>query len=336
MRPELADIARKQRGVFRRRQALAHYTAPEVEHRLRAGLWVVVRHGVYATAETYMAAAADPRAAHLLAAAARRLVISGDTVLSHESAALFHRVDLLNAAPSEPRLTRHRPDGVGGMTAHGLYVAAVPKVHRVPGLPVTTAARMVADCGRSLGREAAFVVVESALHLGLDRLAVLDVLDDCSGWPGSAQARDLVMLANPWSESALESRARLWFLQQGLRQPGQQRVVQRTDGGFVARVDFVWEEFRTVCETDGQMKYAGDDGRERRGPLWQEKLREDRLRDLGLEVVRGYWSDGEDGGAALAARLRRAFARGLRAVDEPAYRVLPPERPWHLPLADAV
>lgn len=335
MRPELAVIATKQRGVFRRRQALAHYTAPEVDQRLRAGLWVVVRHGVYATAATYIAAADDPRAAHLLAAAARRLVMAGDTVLSHESAALFHWMDLLAAAPSEPRLTRHRPDGVGGMTAHGLYVAAVPKVHRVPGLPVTTAARTVSDCGRSLGREAAFVVVESALHLGLDRLAVLDVLEYCSGWPGSAQARDLVMLANPWSESALESRARLWFLQQGLPQPRQQRVVLRSDGGFVARVDFVWEEFRTVCETDGQKKYAGDDGTERRGPLWLEKLREDRLRDMGLEVVRGYWSDGDDGGAALAERLRRAFVRGLRAVEEPAYRFGPPEPPRHRPLSDA-
>ncbi|GAC1441266.1 MAG: hypothetical protein NVSMB55_08560 [Mycobacteriales bacterium] len=325
VRPELSQIMRSQRGVFRRSQALEHYTRSEVEHRMRAGTWVTVRHGVYTTAAIRTATATDERRAHLLAAAARQVALSGDTILSHQSAALFHRLELLRPA-AEPQLTLHRPEGAGRLTAHGLYVAPVPDAHRIAGLPVTTAARTVADCARTLDREAAVVTAESALRLGLDRLAVLDVLDSCAGWPGSAEARDVMMFASPWSESALESRARCWFAAQQLPQPQQQRIVRRVGGGFVARVDFVWEHWHTVCELDGRRKY--DDPR----ALWEEKLREDVLRDLGLEVVRGYWTDGDDVGAALAERLRRAFRRGRRS-EEPAYRLLAPQPPRHLPLA---
>jgi len=42
--------------------------------------------------------------------------------------------------------------------------------------------------------------------------------------------------------------------------------------------------------------------------LWQEKRREDRLRALGLEVVRIVWADLYRP-EALAARVRQAFAR---------------------------
>jgi len=43
-----------------------------------------------------------------------------------------------------------------------------------------------------------------------------------------------------------------------------------------------------VVEFDGAVKYAGADGR---AALVAEKLREDRLRALGYEVVRIVWSD---------------------------------------------
>jgi hypothetical protein len=329
--PTLAQLMSRQRGVFTRAQALAcSYDDAAIKRLRRSGEWVALRHGIYTTGARKQAAEADPRRNHLLHAAAARLAFSGDTVLSHGSAAVWHRLPI--RVPSEPELTRHRPDGGGRMTAHGLYVAAVPTEHRVAGLPVTMAGRTVADCARALPTDDGFVLIESALRLGLERLSLLDVLAFCAGWPNAADARDLVIFASRWSESPLESRARLWFQRQGLPQPQQQRVVLRAEGGFVARVDFLWEQYRTVCEVDGRMKY--DDAAAE--PLWREKLREDELRDLGLEVVRGYWSDGDDLGERLAGRLRRAFARGLRAGEEPAYRIIAPPEPAHRPLAVAV
>jgi hypothetical protein len=86
------------------------------------------------------------------------------------------------------------------------------------------------------------------------------------------------------------------------------------DGACVAVSDFGWKEFRTVGEFDGAEKY----GRlllpgERAGDkVFQEKQREDLIRDTGLQVVRWTWGD-LDQPKNLADRIRRALDRGLRS-----------------------
>jgi very-short-patch-repair endonuclease len=80
----------------------------------------------------------------------------------------------------------------------------------------------------------------------------------------------------------------------------QARIVD--PAGFVARVDFLWRAQRTVGEADGRGGY--DD----RHALWAEKRREDRLREMGLEVVRWGWGDLSQPWVT-ARRIREAFAR---------------------------
>ena len=82
--------------------------------------------------------------------------------------------------------------------------------------------------------------------------------------------------------------------------------------GSNAIVDFLLDDAPVVIEFDGRVKYGrGADeldpfGRRRSGQevLWQEKRREDRLRELGYEVVRVVWSELDSpagaGGAAPA------------------------------------
>jgi hypothetical protein len=338
MKPELAVVARKQRGVFWRRQAVAAgYSEVEIDRLLRRRTWTKVRYGIYTALAYDEKRARSDREMHLLAAAARLLAVGGDIVLSHQSAAVCHGIELLDAWPKEPTVTLCRgPDRVAG---HGYAVAPVPSSHRIG--KVTSPARTVVDCARTLSIPAGFVTAESAVRAGLDPLAIAAVLDDCAGWPGIVQARELFAFADGFSETALESLERLWCRDNGLPVAHQQRSVRTRKGSFVAEVDFVWDEYRTVLETDGRKKYdsaAGADkdaAREEKGVLWREKLREDQLRDCGLEVVRGYWSDGEDGGAALAERLRRAFARGLGATADREYVLGPPLRPVFRPLAEA-
>ena len=296
MKPKLAAVAKKQRGVFRRSQAIAAgHSAVEIDKLLRQGVWTQVERGIY-TARPYdeKQVRAD-RSMHLVAAAARMLALSGDLLLSHESAAVFYEIALLEAWPKNPTLTLCR--GTDRRTARGYAIAPVPGHHRNGS--VTSAARTVVDCARTLDVRAGFVTIESALWAGLDRADIEVVLADCSGWPGIVRARDLVAFADEHSETPLESLARLWCRDNGLPPAQQQRSVRTLQGGLFAEVDFVWDEYRTVLETDGRKKYEDDaaGASAEKGVVWQEKLREDRLRDHGLEVVRGYWSDGEDGGA---------------------------------------
>lgn len=64
-----------------------------------------------------------------------------------------------------------------------------------------------------------------------------------------------------------------------------QQAVIRSDGRFVARVDFLWEEAKLVVEVDGMAKY------QEAGALRDEKRRQNELVALGYTVLRFTWSD---------------------------------------------
>lgn len=135
-------------------------------------------------------------------------------------------------------------------------------------------------------------MADAALRANVPREDVREVLETCRRWPGVQQADEVVAMADRRIESALESLARLWCLDAGLPAPDLQvRICRIADGVFVGRVDLAWLARRTVCELDGKLKYVvaePDSGRTRPDEvLWRERRREDDLRALGLEVVRG-------------------------------------------------
>jgi hypothetical protein len=88
----------------------------------------------------------------------------------------------------------------------------------------------------------------------------------------------------------------------------------REYGRFVARVDFYWEDFGVVGESDGNLKYE-------RGAraIVEEKARHKELEELGLVVVRWGWADLFPFDK-VARRLRAAYVRGLPVGS--------PERRW--------
>lgn len=320
----LASLAATQGGVVttaQLRHGLAHDRAA-LRRAVRSGAWFAVQRGAYAPGPP----PADPVARHVLACAARLLLSPQDLVVSHRSAALMDGVRMLDRWDGAPELTLVRPPGTPPRHVRGVLAAGVPADQRETrgGLARTTRPRTVADLARTLPRPAAVVVADAALRDGVDRLDVLAVLATCRRWPGVQDAVDALVFADRRAESALESLARVWFSEAGLPAPALQiRLCTAADGAFVARADFFWPQHRTVCEVDGRVKYEQPDGTTpERSALWHEKRREDALRDLGLEVVRGYWSDGRDGGLGLVDRVRRAFARAALRRDEPAYGVL--------------
>jgi hypothetical protein len=94
--------------------------------------------------------------------------------------------------------------------------------------------------------------------------------------------------------------------------PTPQLEVVDARGCFVGRSDFGWIEERTLGEFDGRQKYGRLLLKPSRSPedaLFEEKRREDRLRDQGWEVVRWIWAELFQP-AGLIDRLNRAFARG--------------------------
>ena len=300
MHEQLCALAAAQGGVVTTAQALAHHSRSDVRRLLRTGAWCQVRRGVYA--QTRVLCESPP---HLLAAAGLVLVSSGDVVLSHASAAALHRLPHVDP-PVAPTLTLVRSVGTPARQPDGHHAAAVPPTERMRllGLPLTTPARTVADLLRASADHAdAVAVADAALRHGIPREQIAAVLAGCVRWPGVRRASEALAAADPRAESPLESRCRVWFLRQGLPEATPQVRVLGARGQVVARVDFLFRAQRTVCEADGRSKY------DEPAALWREKKREDALRELGLEVVRATWADGEDDGRALAERLRRAFTR---------------------------
>lgn len=124
-------------------------------------------------------------------------------------------------------------------------------------------------------------------------------------------AHQVAAFPDPGAESVGESRSRILIDRVGLPRPQLQFPVRTRHGDVIARSDFGWPEFRTVDEFDGKEKYSRGlpRGRSEADAVFAEKVREDRIRDLGWQVVRWTWAELDDP-LALADRIRRALARG--------------------------
>jgi hypothetical protein len=132
-------------------------------------------------------------------------------------------------------------------------------------------------------------------------------------WPGVRAARRVVEFLDVRSESAGESVSRVRLMEEGLPTPEPQFEIFGPDGGLIARVDFHWRDQKTVGEFDGKLKYGQllRPAERVEDVIFKEKLREDAVRDLGLQVVRWIWDDLYRPGI-LRERVLRAFARGSR------------------------
>jgi hypothetical protein len=86
--------------------------------------------------------------------------------------------------------------------------------------------------------------------------------------------------------------------------------VRRHDGALLGRCDFGWRSDRLLGEFDGRVKYGRllRPGQNAGDVLFEEKRREDALRDEGWGMVRWVWGDLDDR-ATFAGRLRERLRR---------------------------
>lgn len=115
---------------------------------------------------------------------------------------------------------------------------------------------------------------------------------------GAHRVERVLAMADGRSESPGETQLRLALRSLGVATTPQAEFFDAR--GFVGRVDLHDEANATVYEFDGLEKYAAATGRQ---ALAAEKRREDRLRALGLRVVRVTWDDLCPGRIAELARV---------------------------------
>jgi hypothetical protein len=285
------------------------YDARDVRRLRQRGDLVQLRRGAYAR-EQARERSVDQAHRDLIRATIPQL--RDDAVVSHASAAVLHGLPVCSKAIDRVHVTRN---GSGGGKRRSLvHVHASPlgggDVTSIGGIPVTSLARTVLDLCRTLPFEQAVAAGDHALRLGLLATALEEAMTLLEGWPGTRQARRAIAFLDGRSESAGESVSRVRIHEAGLPAPVPQREIYGPDGRLVARVDFCWEEQRTVGEFDGKIKYGRllKPGQSIEDVLFDEKRREDALRDLGWQIVRWLWADLYRQGV-IRDRILRAFAR---------------------------
>ncbi|WP_410787951.1 type IV toxin-antitoxin system AbiEi family antitoxin domain-containing protein [Kribbella sp. C-35] len=313
MNERLRLIAARQGGVFGRRQALASgCTHEQIVGRLRDGSWEQIRRGQYAEKIDLTALPPWERARwrHLRQVhAVMNAMRPGSVALSHQSALVLHGMPIWGLDLSRVHVTRMDGQSGGHVAGvqHHLGVLTAADLTVVDGRLVTSLARAALESACTTSFEVGVVGFDAALrtgHLGEDE--VLRLQSASTFWPGSVSARKALRFGNGLSESVGESRLRVLMYEHGMPEPRlQTEFYDRL--GLVARVDFDFDGYDTVVEFDGALKYGGGSPE----VLVREKRREDRLRALGLTVVRTDWSD-FDHPAVLAAGLLQTLNRHRR------------------------
>ena len=306
-----------------------------------AGHLVRVRRGVYATKTAMRWAGTDDRRAHVLRVFAARATVGRAAVASFHSAALLHGLPLLKApppdlvtltVPSANRWERAKPANIV------FHASDLPPEHvtRLFNLPVTSAARTVADLAQTLPFTDGVVIADSALHQEkTTKPELLRALEKCARWPGAKQARQVIAFADERAESPLESAARVAFDQAGLPPPELQATIHGP--GFAYRVDFLWPNTppntphnappshapgrAVIAEADGLVKYND------RKDLLAERERDHQLREAGYTVIHFRWRELFQTPEAVLARVRQALRLPAPASASPPSAAAPPPAP---------
>lgn len=286
---DLLSVAAGNDGVLRRAHLdAAGLTPARIHDMLATGELVRVHRDVYRVPATDEHPLADFHAAvRALRQRDPTRVLTGPAALSALGLPVFGR----------PRTLHVGIDARGGSSARSVLstVAAIPEDQTVlaHGGAVACPARAVLDTARLDSVAGAVIAADRALRQGLVSSAeLLRVLDTMRGVRGVARARICCVLASPLSESPGESWSAVVMHQHGITGPGRQESFSDARG-FIGRVDFWWPRARLVGEFDGRVKYgrSNPSGRPPEDVLWDEKVREDRLRGLDLRVIRWTTAD---------------------------------------------
>lgn len=164
-------------------------------------------------------------------------------------------------------------------------------------LPVTSPLTTTFDLARHLPLDEAVVAVDMALHGALVGLRELRAYAAANrGAWGAVQARHVLTLAEPRSESPMETRLRLLLVLAGLPRPQAQAELCDERGAFLARADLYYPTYRLAIEYDGGTH---------RDSLVTDNRCQSRLVAAGYRLLRFTAADLHNQPDAVVAAVRR-------------------------------
>ena len=175
-----------------------------------------------------------------------------ETLASHLSAAALRG---LLASPAVPHVTvpRSANGGFGGAAVHHARVDPADRT-TYEGIEATQLGRTIVDCAAILGQKKLNELVDAALGRSLCTYGqVMDAWDRAGRVRGGGLLDDALGPysggARPGSIKAAHVLRRIWEWK--LPMPLCEREIRDAHGGFIARVDFIWEPWWLILEYDG-------------------------------------------------------------------------------------
>lgn len=289
----------------------------------RAGEVLRVRRGAYCAPDQIRvdgpsSAPREERKKALARVGALHSQLRADHVFGHTSAALLLGCRVWRTPTETHVYQRYRASGhaADDVRRHA-WTIAPEDITAASGLPVTSLARTVVDCARTLHPLEALVIADSALAMGIGRETLLGVLAAQPGHRGKRRARRVIELADAGAQSAWETWVRYEILRRGLPRPTTQMPV-RTEAGLF-HTDLGYEQWALGIEFDGRVKYRPDGVRPGHDPAREylgEKARAEAIRQAGVTVETTSASDKRDV-PAMIARFTRHLPLDAVAAARP-------------------
>jgi hypothetical protein len=254
---------------------------------------VRIKRGAYVPVTTWQSLRPHQRQQHLVAAFAES---HPNTIFSHHSAAAIHGLPIIGGWPTEVHAAAGR--AAGGRSEPGLRRHCrgleASETTLLDGIPVTTVERTLVDLALILPFRCAVAPIDHALRVGLvSRDDLLTYWMESSPFRGHRKAFRAVEFGNGLAANPGESLSRAVIHELGFPAPRLQVEHPRADG-LSDFTDFEWPDFAMIGEFDGRGKYFEAqfmNGRSSDQVIYDEKLREDRLRAGSPHFARWGWDD---------------------------------------------
>src|SRR5260370_37454901 len=224
---------------------------------------------------------------------AAKLRLPDAAIFTGSTAAWLHGLDIAPCSPIEAAVPSATTTSrlVGVVVRRCSIPAAETSIRR--GVRVTSAVRTIADLACRLPLTDTVALLDTALHCRLVNSGRLrDWASTHAGYRGVRRLKRALELAEPATESVMETRLRLLLVLAGLPRPLAQIWLCDEKGHFVGRPDFYYPQHRLAIEYDGATH---------RESLAPDNRRQNRLINAGYRLLRFTAGAGLDSPAAAVS-----------------------------------
>lgn len=224
-----------------------------------------------------------------------------EAVFSGSTAGWLHGLDLPPIDPVQVTVPNAHTSNRAGVRLRRATLAPV-EIVRLRGLPVSSALRTAVDLGSQGVLVDAVIALDMALHRRMVNLT--DLRSFCEANRGAkriAKLRRALELAEPATESPMETRLRMLLVMARLPRPGAQVSLHDQEGRFLGRPDLYYPEHKLALEYDGGTH---------RDSLVEDNRRQNRLLNAGFRLLRFTSADIFQAPESVVGHVHLAISKG--------------------------